>query len=89
MAEAPRKKAKTYHFHEDWEEGFIFTMVKDKCVFMLCHQTQALAKRGKLERHHNTHQQTFKDSFPPKSAIRVRKVEELKSSLTVQQSFFS
>ncbi|KAI9520138.1 hypothetical protein NQZ68_021857 [Dissostichus eleginoides] len=43
MAEAPRKKAKTYHFHEEWEEEFI-CLVKDKCVCMLCHQTQALAK---------------------------------------------
>lgn len=89
MAEAPRKKAKTYKFHPEWEEEFLFTLVKDKCVCMLCHQTQALTKRGNLERHHNTNHQKFKDTYPPKSAIRAWKVEELKSGLKTQQSFFT
>ncbi|KAK0131923.1 General transcription factor II-I repeat domain-containing protein 2B [Merluccius polli] len=88
MAEAPAKKAITYHFHPEWEEEFIFTLVKDKCVCMLCHQTQALSKRGNLERHHNTNHPKFKDIFPPKSAIRAKRVLELKSGLKVQQSLF-
>ena len=89
MAEAPRKKTKTYNFHSEWEEEFIFTLVKDKCVCMLCHQTQALSKRGNLERHHNTNHSKFKDSYHPKSAIRARKIEELKSGLKAQQSLFT
>lgn len=89
MAEAPRKKPKIYHFHPEWEEEFILTVVNDKCVCLLCNQTQALAKRGNLERHHNTNHQKFKDSYPPKSTIRARKVNELKSGLKVQQSFFT
>ena len=64
-------------------------MVKDKCVCMLCHQTQALSKRGNLERHHNTNHSKFKDSYPPKSAIRARKIQELKSGLKAQQSLFT
>uniref|UniRef100_A0A3Q3E7E7 SPIN-DOC-like zinc-finger domain-containing protein n=1 Tax=Labrus bergylta TaxID=56723 RepID=A0A3Q3E7E7_9LABR len=82
-------KAKTYNFHPEWEEEFIFTLVKDKCVCMLCHQTQALSKRGNLERHHNTNHQKFKESYPRKSAIQARKVDELKSGLKTQQSLFT
>ena len=89
IAEAPRKKSKTYNFHPEWEEEFLFTMVKDKCVCMLCHQTLALSKRGNLERHHNTNHDKFKDSFPAKSAIRARKVAELKAGLKAQQSLFT
>ena len=55
---------------------------------MLCHQTQALRKRGNLERPYNTNSLKFKDLFPLKSAIRAKKVEELKSALRAQQSLF-
>ena len=89
MAEAPRKRAKNYSFHPEWEEEFIFTLVKDKSVCMLCHQPQALSKRGNLERHHNTNHPKFKDCYPPKSAIRAKKVQELKVELKAQQSLFS
>ncbi|KAG2459918.1 GTD2B protein, partial [Polypterus senegalus] len=89
MAEAPRKKAKTYNFHPEWEQEFLFTLVKEKCVCMLCHQKQALCKRGNLERHHNTNHPKFKDRYPQKSAIRARKVDELRSELKAQQSLFT
>ncbi len=89
MLEAPRKKQKTYNFHQEWEEEFIFTMVKDKCVCMLCHQKQALCKRRNLERHHKTTHQKCKVSYPPKSMIRAKKVNELKSVLKAQQSRFT
>lgn len=56
---------------------------------MLCRQTQALAKRGNLERHHNANYPTFKDSYPPNSAIRSKKVAELKLELKAQQSLFT
>ncbi|KAL7378660.1 hypothetical protein ABVT39_017000 [Epinephelus coioides] len=89
MAEGSRKKAKTYNFHPEWEEEFLFTLVKDKCVCLLCHQIQALCKRGNLERHHTTNHQKFKDGYPLKSTIRARKVDELKSGLKAQQSLFT
>ncbi len=56
---------------------------------MLCHQKQALCKRGNLERHHNTNHPKFKDRYPQKSAIRARKVDELRSELKAQQSLFT
>lgn len=80
------KKAKTYYFHPEWEEEYLFTFMKDKCEWMLCHQTQALSKRGNLELHHNTSHPKFKDIFPPKSAIRAKRVVELKSGSKAQQS---
>lgn len=78
-----------YSFHPEWEEEFIFALVKDKYICMLCQQTQALSKRGNLERHHNTNHQKFKDSYPPKSAIHARKVDEVKSGLKAQKSLFT
>ncbi|KAK7925082.1 hypothetical protein WMY93_007392 [Mugilogobius chulae] len=90
MAEhAQRKKAKLYHFHPEWEEEFIFTLVKDKCVCLLCRQPQAFMKKGNLRRHHETNHQTFKDSYPPKSALRQRKIAELKQALKAQQLCFT
>lgn len=53
---------------------------------MLCHQTQALSKRGNLEQHHNANHQKLKDSYPPKSAIHARKADKLKSELKAQWS---
>ena len=89
MEEAPRKKVKKYFFNSELEDEFMFTLVKDKCVCMLCHQTQSLPKRGNLERHHATNHVKFKDKYPPKSEIRARKVAELKYSLKAQQSLFT
>ncbi|CAJ1064623.1 General transcription factor II-I repeat domain-containing protein 2A [Xyrichtys novacula] len=85
----PRKKPKTYHFNTEWEEEFIFTMVKDKCVCLLCGQTQALAKKENLERHHTKTHLKFQDSYPPKSRLRAKKVEDLKLGLKTQQCLFS
>ena len=42
-----------------------------------------------MERHHNTNHQKFKDGYPPKIAIRAKKVQELKVELKAQQSLFS
>jgi len=56
---------------------------------MLCHQTQALSKRGNLEQHHNTNHYKFKDSFSSKSAIQTKKVTELKARLKAQQLLFN
>uniref|UniRef100_A0A3B1KBC7 DUF4371 domain-containing protein n=1 Tax=Astyanax mexicanus TaxID=7994 RepID=A0A3B1KBC7_ASTMX len=33
-----RKKAKTYNFHQEWENEFLFTTVKDKTVCLICQQ---------------------------------------------------
>ena len=85
----PSKKAKTYHFHTEWEVDFFFTMSFSKCVCLICRSTIAVPKKGNVERHFRTVHRRYDTDFPPKSELRKRKVNELKSQLTGQQSFFT
>uniref|UniRef100_A0A3Q1F6E5 SPIN-DOC-like zinc-finger domain-containing protein n=1 Tax=Acanthochromis polyacanthus TaxID=80966 RepID=A0A3Q1F6E5_9TELE len=85
MADEHRKNAKTYHFHSEWEHDFLFTLVKDKPVCLICHQSTALSKNGNLERHRATNHGKFKQEYLPKSALRTSKVMELKTALKAQQ----
>lgn len=89
MAEPRKKRPKTYQFHPEWEQQYLFTLVKDKCVCLLCRQTQALSKKGNLERHYNTNHQKFDESYPPKSSLRAKKVAELAKELRAQQQLFT
>lgn len=63
-------------------------MVNDKCCCLICLSSIAIAKKGNLERHflslHNKHQ----TDYPPNSELRKRKVRDLKTQLTNQQSIF-
>ncbi|XP_078146649.1 uncharacterized protein LOC144537840 [Centroberyx gerrardi] len=84
-----KKKAKNDIFHPEWEEQYLFTLVKDKCVCLLCRQTQALCKKGNLERHYRTNHPTFEESYPPKSSLRAKKVADLTNELRAQQEIFT
>uniref|UniRef100_A0A8C1NJA8 Uncharacterized protein n=1 Tax=Cyprinus carpio TaxID=7962 RepID=A0A8C1NJA8_CYPCA len=66
-----------------------YERIKDKSICLICHQAVALAKRGNVERHHNTIHPNFKDTYPLKSTHRSKKVDELKSVLKAQQSLFT
>lgn len=83
------KKSKTYHFNDEWEEEFLFTMVKDKCICLVCRASVALPKRGNLERHHKSLHKIYESDFPLKSEIRRRKVQDLKGSLKAEQAMFT
>ncbi|XP_072397972.1 protein FAM200C-like [Diabrotica undecimpunctata] len=83
------KKSKTYHFNNAWEEEFLFPMVKDKCVCLVCRSSVALPKRGNLERHYKTLQKNYENDFPQNSLFNKRKVKDLKSSLKTEQSMFT
>ncbi|CAI5694542.1 unnamed protein product [Oreochromis niloticus] len=85
----PSKKTKTYHFHMEWEEDFFFTMSFSKCVCLICQATIAIPKKGNVERHFRTVHGKYDTTFPPKSELRKKKVKELKSQLSGQQSFFT
>ncbi|KAL7376443.1 hypothetical protein ABVT39_008228 [Epinephelus coioides] len=85
----PSKKPKTYHYHTEWEEDFFYTMSFSKCVCLICQSTIALPKKRNVERHFRTVHKNYDTEFPPKSELRRRKVKELKSQLSGQQSFFS
>uniref|UniRef100_A0A3Q3KYD7 Uncharacterized protein n=1 Tax=Mastacembelus armatus TaxID=205130 RepID=A0A3Q3KYD7_9TELE len=55
---------------------FLFILVKDKPVFLICHQAAALAKKGNLEHHHITSHPKFSENYPPKSALQTSKISE-------------
>uniref|UniRef100_W5MJY2 DUF4371 domain-containing protein n=1 Tax=Lepisosteus oculatus TaxID=7918 RepID=W5MJY2_LEPOC len=46
-------------------------------------------KRGNMECHHFIMHPKFKKTYPPKSSIRSKKVEEMKALLKAQQLFFT
>ena len=76
------KKPKTYHFHMEWEEDFLFfTSSYSKCI--------AIPKKGNVERHFRSVHKSYDTDFLLKSEQRRRKVKELKSQLSGQQAFFS
>lgn len=83
------KKAKTYHFHQEWEDDFLFMMSYSKCVCLISRSSSALPKKGNVERHFRMVHRTFDTDFPPSSELRKRKVRELKSQLLGQQSLFT
>ena len=60
-----------------------------KCVCLICQCTIALPKKGNVERHFWTAHKNYDTEFPPKSELRRKKLKELKSQLSAQQSFFT
>uniref|UniRef100_A0A1A8V9L8 SPIN-DOC-like zinc-finger domain-containing protein n=2 Tax=Nothobranchius TaxID=28779 RepID=A0A1A8V9L8_NOTFU len=82
------KRKKTYNFHSDWEEEFFFTLVREKCVCLICGMTVATAKRHNVERHFSTCHKSYNASYPPSSALRTEKARELKAALGKQPSLF-
>ena len=54
-----------------------------------CQSTIAMPKTANVERHFRTVHKNLDADFPPKSELRKRKLKELKSQLSGQQSFFS
>lgn len=82
------KRPKTYHFNDEWEYDFFFTMYRGKCICLICHSNVALAKKGNLERHFLSQHKKYELDFPHKSEIRKFKVKELKSQLGAHQLTF-
>lgn len=60
-----------------------------KCVCLICQSSIAIPKKGNVERHFRTVHGKYEADFPPKSELRKRKVKELKSQLSGQQSLFT
>jgi Domain of unknown function (DUF4371)/Spin-doc zinc-finger/hAT family C-terminal dimerisation region len=83
------KKSKTYHFNVDWEDEFFVTLVRDKCVCLICNANIACMKKGNVERHFRTVHKAYEHDFLAKSELRKRKISELKSRMKVQQSLFT
>ncbi|KAG8234997.1 hypothetical protein J437_LFUL013877 [Ladona fulva] len=76
----PSKRQKTYYYKSSREEMYCFVDMKGKCVCLLCGASVAFAKK------HNTNHRTFAKNYLENSEIRKKKVCELKSKLSAQQS---
>lgn len=85
----PSKRQRTYNFNTDWEELYCFINIKDKCVCLLCGSTIAIPKKHNVERHFQTTHATFDRNYPLKTEVRKKKINQLKSNLTTQQSVFT
>ena len=59
-----------------------------KYLCFISQSTIALPKKSNVERHFRTVYEKCDTDFPPKSELRKKKVKELKSHLSGQQSFF-
>ena len=82
------KKPKTYHFHEEWEEDYFFTMTHSKCVCLIC-KMSVFAKKGNLERHFTKRHLDYNTDYPPGSELRSETVRQLKAELAGQQATFT
>ncbi|KAF2900297.1 hypothetical protein ILUMI_05883 [Ignelater luminosus] len=81
MSSTP-KKSKTYHFNEEWERNYFFTMVNDNCCSLICLTSIAIAKNFLALRN------KYQTDNPPNSKLRKRKIRDLKTQLTNQQNVF-
>ncbi|XP_069059006.1 general transcription factor II-I repeat domain-containing protein 2-like isoform X1 [Pleurodeles waltl] len=84
-----RPKKKTYYFHQEWENDFLFTEIKDNCVCLICGAKLAVGKKSNVKRHFSTMHGHFESMFPKGSSLRSQKVNELKSALQTQKSFIT
>lgn len=90
--EPSTEKAKTYHFHNEWEEIILLPSITwSVCApDMSCVSSwPALAKNENLERHFISFNRKYNNDFPPKSYLRKREVHEVKSHLKAQQTLFT
>lgn len=83
------KRQRTYNFNTDWEESYCFVDLKDKCICLLCRSIIAMPKKYNVERHFQTMHATFDANYPPKSEVRKKRINQLKSNLSVQQTIFT
>lgn len=83
------KRAKTYHFHPEWEQDYFFVYSHSKPVCLICNATVALAKKANLERHFKTVHRSYDTDFPAKTLLRATKVRDLKAQLAARQSIFT
>ena len=69
--------------------GLFFTMSYSNYFCLICQSTITIPKKGNVERNFRTVHRNDDTDFLPKSELRKRKVKELKSQLSRQQSLFS
>ncbi|XP_069582815.1 general transcription factor II-I repeat domain-containing protein 2-like [Ranitomeya imitator] len=83
-----KKRSYSYSFHEEWEEQYLFTHFRDKCICLICQATVSIGKKCNVERHYTTTHKKFDQEYPKGTNLRKIKVEDLKCALTAQQAVF-
>ena len=88
MASSSKKRSHNYAFHDEWEENYFFTHLKDKCICIICHATVAVTKKSNVEWHFVTVHGNYNTKYPANSTLRREKVKQLKDALRAQQDTF-
>lgn len=73
-----RKAKDNLHVHNDWEEDFLYTKVKDKFVCLICGVIVSMAK---LAQYGETTSQKLPCNCPPGSALWAEKACEVKAAV--------
>ncbi|XP_063610390.1 general transcription factor II-I repeat domain-containing protein 2A-like [Penaeus indicus] len=72
-------------FNDAWTEEFLFVAQGTNSLCLICQKLCSGFKRGNLERHLRTTHASFNQTFPLKSNLRKKKIEELSSHIAGQQ----
>ncbi|XP_067888742.1 general transcription factor II-I repeat domain-containing protein 2B-like [Heterodontus francisci] len=84
-----KKRQKTYYFHQAWENDFLFTDIKDKCICLICGVGDAIRKKSNVERHFAMVHKEFEKNFPAGSSLCIKEASKLKVALQRPQSFLT
>lgn len=69
--------------------GFFFTMLKEKCICLICQITISTTKKGNLERHFRSTHSKFYIDLPPRTEVRKKQLDKLKLTIDKQQLIFT
>ena len=78
---APGKRPKTYHFHPEWEEDYVFVYYNSTPICLIRNAKVALAKKANLERHYTSmHAKKYDKDYPAKTRLRSEELKKLKET---------
>ncbi|XP_027132797.1 general transcription factor II-I repeat domain-containing protein 2-like [Larimichthys crocea] len=82
-----KRKTENRNFQDRWETDYMFIVVKDKPICLVCGANVSVSKEYNIRRHYETrHHDKYKDL---NANERLKKVEEMKKGLMSQQTMFT
>ena len=69
-------------FRAEWTETYVFVLPavsSTKPVCLICSESVVVVKSSNLKRHYEIKHRHFKDSYPQKSEVMTRRINELKA----------
>ena len=80
-------------FQTSWTEDFFFVLPdrpNARPVCIICHETVSVIKGSNVKRHFETkHAEYYNANYPPKSDLRLHKIDALKSSFEVSSTMMT